>query len=566
MKKLVAILIAIALLCSCMVACAESYTAVGQGIGGDVPVTVTIEDGRIVSIDVGDNSETAGIGSNAIEQLPGKIVEAQSLAVDVIGGATVTSTAILTAVETAITEAGLDVEAFKTAPAATELVQGETETTQVVIVGGGLSGLMAAYELKDNHPEVDYILVEKLDMLTGSIPGTGGAIIATKSVLHTADGSECTVQDIIDLFEYTSGTDVNEALVSNVYEDSDVVLNRLVSWGTNFTNPQVSSKYSDEVISYWHENRGAGLAAAMNAYMAENPANVRTGTKVESLLVEDGRVVGVHCTDNEKEYDIRANYVILATGGFGSSEEYMNEYLPLFADGYSSTNAGATGDGITMTAQFGTKIVGDGSMGSLVAPDGSALISVNFLVNQEGVRFIGEGEPKYVIQRAVSQQSDKAAFLIADASYADMDTINAKMEKGYVKQYDTLEELAADNGIDVETLLDTVAAYNAAADAGEEIPATEYSLAAASATKVETAPYYIEKVTLRTFGTIPGAEVNEYCQILDGEGNPVEGLYGVGEFIAGNAFTRQYPGAGVGISWAANTGRYVADEVAELLK
>ena len=86
------------------------------------------------------------------------------------------------------------------------------------------------------------------------------------------------------------------------------------------------------------------------------------------------------------------------------------------------------------------------------------------------------------------------------------------------------------------------------------------------ATKLETAPFYAEKVTLRTFGTIPGIEVNETCQVLDGEGNPVEGLYGVGELIAGNAFTRQYPGAGVGISWAANTGRYVAAQLAELLK
>ncbi len=141
----------------------------------------------------------------------------------------------------------------------------------------------------------------------------------------------------------------------------------------------------------------------------------------------------------------------------------------------------------------------------------------------------------------------------------------SSIEKGYVKEYDTLEELAADNGIDVENLLATVEAYNAAADAGEEIPAAEYSLSAELATKVETAPFYIEKAVLRTFGTIPGIEVNENCQVLDGEGQAIEGLYGVGELIAGNAFTRQYPGAGVGISWAANTGRYAAEQIAESL-
>ena len=243
----------------------------------------------------------------------------------------------------------------------------------------------------------------------------------------------------------------------------------------------------------------------------------------------------------------------------------MEEYLPLFADGVIATNAGATGDGILMTRQFGTKIVGDGSMGSIVAPDGSSLITANFLVNLNGERFVGEGEPKYVLQRAVSQQPEKAAFLIADANYADMDTIAQKIEKGYVKQYDTIEALAEDNGIDAEQLQKTIDAYNQAADAGESIPALEYELAADKATKVETAPFYIEKATLRTFGTIPGIEVNDSCQVLDGEGQVVEGLYASGELIAGNAFTRQYPGVGIGVSFAANSGRFAAETAANAL-
>ncbi|MDD6143472.1 MAG: FAD-dependent oxidoreductase [bacterium] len=564
-KKFLALLMALCMLLATGIASAEVYTATAQGIGGDVAVSVTFEDGKIVSVEVGAHSETPGISDAAIEKIPAAIVAEQSLVVDAIGGATITSNAILTAAQTALTEAGVDVAPFMVKEE-TVLVEGETEETDVVIVGAGLAGLMAAYELKDNHPEVNYILIDKLDVVTGSLPTTGGAIIATTSKLHSADNNECTTQDIVDLFTYTSGTSVNEALVNNVYAESNVVLDRLVSWDCSFINPQVSSKYSDKVISYWHDGRGAGLVAAMNPYMAANPVNLRTATKAESLLVEDGKVVGVHVTDSEKAYDIRAKYVILATGGFGSSEEYMEKYLPLFADGFFSTNAGATGDGITMTAQFGTKVVGDGSMGSIVAPDGSALINVNFIVNNAGERFIGEAEPKYVVQRAVSQQDKKEAFLIADSSYADKETLAKKMEQGYVKEYNTLEELANDNGIDVAGLLATVEAYNAAADKGEDIPATEYALAASAAHKVVTAPYYVEKITLRTFGTIPGIEVNEFCQVLDGEGNPVPGLYGVGELIAGNAFTRQYPGAGVGISWAANTGRYVADELAESLK
>lgn len=47
-----------------------TYTATGRGIGGDVPVTVEFSADAILSVEVGENAETEGIGSNAIEQLP----------------------------------------------------------------------------------------------------------------------------------------------------------------------------------------------------------------------------------------------------------------------------------------------------------------------------------------------------------------------------------------------------------------------------------------------------------------------------------------------------------------
>ena len=82
------------------------YTAEGKGIGGKVPVTVTVKDGKVSEVKVGDNSETQGIGSKAIEQLPAKIVEANGLeGVDAVSGATVTSKAIFTAVEDCLSQA-----------------------------------------------------------------------------------------------------------------------------------------------------------------------------------------------------------------------------------------------------------------------------------------------------------------------------------------------------------------------------------------------------------------------------------------------------------------------------
>lgn len=83
------------------------YTAEGKGIGGKVPVTVVIKDGKIASVEIGANSETQGIGSKAIEQLPDEIVEANGTdGVDAVSGASVTSKAIFTAVDDCLEQAG----------------------------------------------------------------------------------------------------------------------------------------------------------------------------------------------------------------------------------------------------------------------------------------------------------------------------------------------------------------------------------------------------------------------------------------------------------------------------
>ena len=171
-KKVLSLLLAL-LVCVSGVACAATYTADGQGMMGAVTVTVDYADGKINAVTVDAHNETAGISDPAIARIPAEIVEKQSIAVDTVAGATMTSKGILTAVEAALTAAGADVESFKVAAEAGKIVQGATEKTDIVIVGGGLAGLMAAYELKDTYPEVDYILIDKLDVVTGSLPTTG---------------------------------------------------------------------------------------------------------------------------------------------------------------------------------------------------------------------------------------------------------------------------------------------------------------------------------------------------------------------------------------------------------
>ena len=85
----------------------DSYTATAFGFGGDVTVTVVLNGSDIVDVKVVGDKETSGIGTNAIDKLPAAIVAADSADVDVVSGATITSTAILNAVEDILAQAGV---------------------------------------------------------------------------------------------------------------------------------------------------------------------------------------------------------------------------------------------------------------------------------------------------------------------------------------------------------------------------------------------------------------------------------------------------------------------------
>ena len=84
---------------------ARTVTAQKPGFGGDVSVTLTVENGKIIDASVTGESETEGIGSRAVEQLPAALIEAGTPDIDGISGATVTSTAILSAARMAYQEA-----------------------------------------------------------------------------------------------------------------------------------------------------------------------------------------------------------------------------------------------------------------------------------------------------------------------------------------------------------------------------------------------------------------------------------------------------------------------------
>lgn len=118
---------------------AGTYTGTGNGHKGPVVLSVELDDqGAMTAISVTEQAEDAQYAAPALDTLPDRIVAEQSLGVDVVSGATITSRAILEAVADALTQAGLD-------PAALGYVSVEQLSNEEVVV---LYGLASGVELQ----------------------------------------------------------------------------------------------------------------------------------------------------------------------------------------------------------------------------------------------------------------------------------------------------------------------------------------------------------------------------------------------------------------------------------
>ena len=115
---------------------AGTYEGKGSGMFGEVVMSVTFSDTAITNIETVSSSETYKVTREAFNVVPQRILDAQSLAVDVVSSATFASRAILTAVEDACAQAGGNVELLKKP---LEKTPGETQVydADVVVLGAG---------------------------------------------------------------------------------------------------------------------------------------------------------------------------------------------------------------------------------------------------------------------------------------------------------------------------------------------------------------------------------------------------------------------------------------------
>lgn len=565
-----------------------TYTGVGAGKNGDITVEVTFSAEKIERITVVSHSETPSLSDAAIANIPTQIVESQSLGVDAVSGATYTSNGIVEAVADAVKQAGGDVEALKNVQIASGEHVEEELTTDVVVVGGGGAGMSAAVRLAELGQQV--ILFEKASFLGGAISVSGGNQVIMGSQLQADNGVEDdSVESMVADFEANGAGKNNEEILTLFAENVGAATDWLVaSCGIEFDAGlhQLGEYSHNRELAY--TGGGAGFAERMRKAVERSGAAVYLSTKVESLLVEDGAVVGVKAvsTDGTKEYTVHAANVVLATGGYGNNKDMLTDEMKSALYYGPSTS---TGDGIRMAEavnaqtanmEYGKRYpngieVDTGIAKSTIAGNIVGWTMSAILVNADGNRVVNEKASNRTILEEELQQPGGMLYLLLDSETFEVwktKLAPAGISEGDIEKYlaangtttpvfahgETLEEAAAAAGVNAENLAATVEKYNSFVEKGED---ADFGRNASYLTmKIGAGPYYLIEQKPRFATTMGGLVVNTNMQVLNQEGSAISGLYAAGE-TCGQVMGDDSP-SGANNAWAITSGKLAADAIA----
>ena len=528
MNKLKAIsLMAAAVMMTGSVALADTYTVTGNGYHGEMSMDVTIENGVITDVVLGDNHETNVVIDRAFPVIRDRILAANTADVDNVSAATFSSYAVKTAVADAMKQAGMDAPEVKRTNAEKPATERAAESCDIVIVGGGPAGLAAAVSAKQTNPDKNVILVEKLDILSGNGKFDMNFFDMINTEAQKAAGNDEWVGEAgLAKFLESKSTNGESAERIKVWADEEYNLDAwLRDMGVELNYNYGGTNHMAEDNQYSGEVIQAGLEKAAN----ELGVDIRPGTKGMDLVMEDGACKGVVVLNNDNEtYTINAKSTILATGGFCSNKELLAEYAPGYEVFNTSNQMGTTGDFVKIFEQNGFKTENMGKMSffsNIIVPyrDLTGGADMNLLANKEGTLL----ENKSGKDRGTMIQENGAAFYITDKTgYDSFYRIRKHVALGYYSEGATLEELAEKLGIDAEGLKASVEQYNADAAAGAE----NAQIAAVPKRALDAeGPYYGVRVEGANHMTKGGVVCNENAQVLNADDTVVPGLYAAGE-------------------------------------
>ncbi len=567
---------------------AGTYQGKGEGHNGSLVLDVTFTEEGLESIDVVSSEETKFVSEPAIERLTNQAIEGQTLALDNVTGATVTSTAFKRALEEATAQATDQVDALKTEVAKADGEHKEL-TTDLLVIGGGGAGMSAAIAADEEGLSV--ILLEKNAMLGGHTAFSGGLTLVTGSKLQeetygiTDDSADLVYEDN---FINGGGISIEEDL--RLYSD---YMGMVTDWSIEYAGAgpaesliPLGENRVDRVMEY--EGAGAGLSNALAMKMEETDVEILMETKATSLVTdENGKVIGIEAEDIAgNTYTITAENTILATGSYAARNEWLPERLDNFV--YYGAQL-SQGEGQEMAQVIGADVVNQGEVelfengvewipgiakstynGSMASWKGAGI-----LVDKEGNRVVNERAAGKDIVAVMEQEENAMLYLFLDQATYDLFKsnitgygISEEMLDGWVEvngetrpyfaKADTVEDVAAILEIDADNLQATIERYNSFVQTGND---EDFSRDPAFMTaEIGEGPYYLIEQVPRFATTLGGLRINNKLQVINTDGEVIEGLYAAGDVSGGARGNDSIPGADVG--WALTSGYLAAKNAA----
>lgn len=564
-----------------------TYIGEGQGKSGPVRLECTFSDSAIQSIDVIESHEHATISAVAFERIPAQIIECQTLDLNTVAGATLSSYAIMNAVAEAVEQAGaqgLEGEAPAKEP------REETIDADLVVVGAGGAGTACAIVAAQQGYSV--VLLEAASNMGGNTTVSGGFleyinapaelrkdindgyIAAAEQILANPPVESDLEQQIVDTArqqweEYLASGD------SKVFDSPEFFAVHYQSFrGDTIANQYLVAK-SRMAVTQWLQDLGMefiplvpivgslwprwtrpaqgsgglGYFLLFEDVIANQglPIDLKLETRATKLLGDGGRVTGVVATSSDGvTYTVNSSKgVILACGGFSGNSDLIKKYNEFWDfSGYDilpTTNAAFhVGDGIRMAEEFGAAVEGawhpmlfplanpqNGILGGMVGDSG------NFcFVNKDGRRFVNESADRFTISQGIMDNGDVCYVVCAanNSNIREGTDLDFMVEQGQVFVGDTLEELAQKAGIDAENLVATIEAYN---EYARDMKDPEFGRTTFTENSpLLEGPYYASPRTWSchiTEGGLPTASHFEDYHVLATDGTPIEGLYACGE-------------------------------------
>ena len=559
---------------------AGTYQEKVQGHNGEMEVEVVFETDKLASVKILKHVETANISDTAISRIPTEIVEKQSLAIDTVAGATVSSSAILKAVEQAAVKAGADVAKLKEKNTSAEPGKAVVIETDIVIVGGGGAGLAAAASAHQNGAKV--LVIEKLAQTGGSTALSGGGISAPGTRFQKEKGIEDSKESWMKLWKERQNTSNKNSMYPD-YKVVDKFMDEAIvttEWLVDYVKHEYGSitGFGMDPVERLHfpvAQAGVGggpfLISSIRNFLDGEEVDVMTETIGAGLILDQGgTVTGVIAEGKAGKVTVNAKKVILAAGGFAKNEELLARFVPK-AKGtaaFSYAAAGSMGDGILMAEKAGAAVyeepwvIGLGITTRIPGTGGLMMDWAKLYVNTKGERFTNE-QTHYAI--ATNKLMEEAGtWVIMDSQEANAKltaAMDAVMPSPEVVKADTLEELAKAMNVPQETFAKTMATYNKGAKDGKDAMGKTKDFLVA----VEKAPYYAVKAYPLTMGTFGGVKANDSFQVTKADGTVIKNLYATGE-NANKVMYNQVYMSGSAVQFALTSGRIAGEHAAKGLK